>query len=250
MNHDSKNIKKMCSMPTGDWNVVPLVLFDAAKNNCPTLTQNEKQLIHSLLLFSIDHQPHASRLSRLVVKKSVSQSLSQTTAFATIPKGRTVALDSDRFGLMLRHKSGISNATCQSSFHVYHSPKTQGPFRLAWDQVSAVEGVSHKEVPTASTKSQRSSASSIHLCFQRRYSMWSCCVVNLPILNRVVDTYPRTSSYVLARTGFVIVLWSPFGQLFTCIQRLLEYIRVRKPHWSVTLTPVKKSSRWTSWHPG
>ena len=44
-------------MPTGDWNVVPLVLFDAAKNNYPTLTQNEKQLIHAAAAFSIDHQP-------------------------------------------------------------------------------------------------------------------------------------------------------------------------------------------------
>ena len=128
MNHDSKNIKKLCSMPTGDWNVVPLVLFDAAKNNCPTLTQNEKQLIHSLLLFSIDHQPHASRLSRLVVKKSVSQSLSQTTAFATIPKGRTVALDSDRFGLVLRHKSGISNANM--SIFISCLPQPQNPRTL------------------------------------------------------------------------------------------------------------------------
>jgi hypothetical protein len=84
MNHDSKNIKKLCSMPTGDWNVVPLVLFDAAKNNYPTLTQNEKQLIHAAAAFFYRPPAHASRLSRLVVKKSVSQSLSPTTAFATV----------------------------------------------------------------------------------------------------------------------------------------------------------------------
>ena len=30
ISHDSKYIKILCSMPFGDWNVVPSVLFDTA----------------------------------------------------------------------------------------------------------------------------------------------------------------------------------------------------------------------------
>lgn len=195
-----------------------------------------------LLLFSIDHQPmqvdSVDWWWRRVSPK----------ACHTIPTGRTVALDSDRFGLVLRHKSGISNVTCLTSC-ISCLPQPQNPRTLQVGMGSSfcrgrrvTQGSSHcQHQITAQLSIQHPPLlpEKIHvvmLCGQSAYSESSCGYL------------PKNLLIVCSRANWVCD--SPLVSFWTIICVFTKTIRVREPHWSVTLTPVKKSSRWTSWHPG